>query len=300
MKKSNPIPYLKRLTDVFKWGNSNHQSYYRALKRCFSHAYPNLIRAMRSLRGRDEVDAMVGSSLRESEKNDEVVRASLDDIFNLPDSYPQEMKESWDQTGLIFIDEFFNDSENDIDFFKRRIEAINIALNDIEKFEIQYSDFFTGSKESNFIVCRKNLLILERNLSSSFYSLYRESNSNKSPEESIKNISNWFLDLRYNVVEFVQGKRFPEGYLSHLINKISVFSSDEIVKSIKKDYLSGIENISSFQPYLSGIDESVFFLRNFNEHLRKIVSDNSVSKGVQAFIDTYDEWSDVYNSLALK
>ena len=274
MKKSNPIPYLKRLTDVFEWGNSNHQSYYHALKCWFSHVCAMFIRAVRSLRGRDEVDTMAGNSLRELEKNDEVVRASLDEIFNLPDSYPQEMKESWDQTGLMFLDEFFNDSENDVEFFKRRIEAINIALSEIEKFETKYSDFFTDREDSSFIICRKNLLISERKLSSSFYSLYRESISNSSSEESIKSISNWFLDLRYNVIEFLQDKRFPDDYISHLIEKINVFSSNEIVEAIKKDYLSNIRDLASVEPYLSVIDESVMSLRNFNDHLREIVAKN--------------------------
>lgn len=240
---------------------------------------------MRLWRGRDEVDAMLGNSLRESEKNDQVVKAALNEVFKLPDSYPQEMKEFWDQIGLIFIDEFFNDSENNIDFFKRRIQAINTALNEIEKFEIKYSEFFADSKESRFIICRKNVLISERNLSSSFYSLYRESSAINSPEESIKIISNWFLNLRYNVVEFVQEKRFSEDYLSHLIDKINVFSSNEIVEAIKNDYLSEIENIASFEPYLSVIDESVIFLRKFNNYLRGIVAKNSVSEGVQAFLE---------------
>lgn len=273
----------------------------------FSALYSRLIRAVRSLKGRNEVDAVVGSSLRELEKNDEVVKASLEKIFNLPDSYPQGMKESWDKTGLILIDEFFNDSENDVEFFKRRIEAINTALNEIEKFEIKYSDFFISSKDSNFLLCRKNVLISERNLSSSFYSLYRESNSDNSPEESIKNISNWFLNLRYNVVEFIQGKHFPDDYIPHLIKKIHVFSSDEIVESIKRDYLSDIENIVSFKPYLSAIDESVMSLRNFNDHLRKVITENQnslifeavediASQDIQSWLtslpETDDHWLD--------
>ena len=103
-------------------------------------------------------------------------------------------------------------------------------------------------------------MILERNLSSSFYLLYRESNSEILPEESLKIISNWFLDLRYNVVEFVSEKNFPEDYISHLIEKINVFSSDEIVEAIKEDYLSNIKDFASVEPYLLVIDESVISL----------------------------------------
>lgn len=227
---------------------------------------------MRSWWGHDEVDPMLVEVVSKLERQDSTIRQSLDEVFGLPDLYPEEMRNSWNKIGRIFISDFFNDSNDDFSFFKKRFDSINTALFQIQKFEFDYSEFLIREQNNNFVRIHKNVLISERNLSVSFYILYQELIQNKSEIENLNSISKWLMTLRYNVIEFLPGKEIPQEYLLSLIDKIDKFSSEEMIDAIKSDYSSKIIESSQLEACFLTINQCVLDLRAFNQQLRSTIT----------------------------
>ena len=254
---------------------------------CLSTLYVNLIRAVRSCRGRDEVDPMVTEFLMQ-EKTNEVIRASLEKIFASSGFDFPGMKLDWDAIRDLLFSEFSDNSVDDLSFFKRRCDAINIALLKIKEFESNYSDFQLNENEFSSIETTKNILIYERNLASSFFVLYESLRKSNSSTESLKSYVDWYHLLRHYNIEKFPEKKFPIEYLPSVVNRIRSFSSSETVDTIFQEYSSKIDS-SLLDVALHKIKRYTEDLSDFCDVIEKKITENLSEKNNRQILNAIED-----------
>ena len=297
-----------------------------------SNFYAKAVRAMRSLRGRDEVDAMVAlvvedrtaaeDFLAQVKTLERIYRGSnKTDVRNLLrkdsgfkqdfDTYEKELDDLLTETKKIIVEvvadnsiSFYKRSESLDKLFQKWTNLHSKVRDKIDKIGIIRSiNIVTDYVLAYCYLCKSLYLINEKKTGDYYTDLVHVNRG---------------LEILCQVVE-VFYELIGESTISQIDAGIRSLISGFEDRSIREYFKEGFDNniivtrYKSFCTFLLSLTEvRLSHLNSKNIELiksNKVINENledsqvefaSLSETIQAFKDTYDEWSEVYSSLAYK
>lgn len=290
MHKSNPIPFVKRITAIFQWGNSDRQSCYLVSKSWFFLTHANFVRAVRSFRGRYGVDAMSLTLLfSRSGTSEKILEKSWNNSVFV--DHP-EMSSEWESIGKTFSAGYSNKNLDDQAFLTERIESIKFCLQEIQKFQIKYSEFLIRQEQVDFIETLQNSFNSEILISQLYRQAFSDVRMREASFRRIDAIYEWYLFAHEKVITFIEGKRILKDYIYKLKNDFSVFS-DEKVFNLKLYEKSSYSFNNEQKLKLEKIYEMIDGLKLFYRSLEDTCPENNdIINWLKSLPETSDHWLD--------
>jgi hypothetical protein len=270
MSRSNPNPYLKRLSSVLS-GNGEQIGVIHLLGSIAKKLWWVREWIQRSNRS-DCLSNQTSSVL------DQLSILSLDSLKKSWESTPDfgensEMEEAWNKIGRDFLDSYKDGLPNNQIYFDQIIKCIDLTLNLINGFEYRYSDFLTSDNYRG-IELQKNILEFYRRENLSILNLYNKILHTKNHVKQVSAIRDWYVELSENVLPFIQGKTFPNIFIDHVIHLINIFCEPEMLEYLSKTHFSSDQERDELGNSLRTIASHMSHLKSLSIFLEELKTDS--------------------------